>query len=165
MLPLHLLLFRLRSLGVNWWRVGGLAGGAALIALALYVRLQDIELGKDRVVYQNPRRVVQTRYIRVEGPVRTVTRVVETPGRKETTTEEVRAPVTIVSGTDTLQEPVLPPPARTSGWVLGAGLDGWTPYQTKDIGLYGGYRFFGRLDLLGRVSGQGKAGWVALWRF
>lgn len=148
---------------VNPWRVGVVAMLAALIGLGLYDYGLQLQLKKAEVVYKNPERIVQIKKVRVEGPTRIVTRVVEVAGRKETTTEEVRGAVMETSGTTTIERPILA--ARTSGWVAGGGCDRWKPSKAPDFALYGGYRVGGRLDLLGRVNGAGNAGFVVLWRF
>lgn len=148
---------------VNPWRVGAIAMLAALIGLGLYDYGLSLQLKKAEVVYKNPERIVQVKKVRVEGPTRIVTRIVEVPGRKETTTEEVRGPVTETSGTTTIERPILG--VKTSGWVVGGGTNRWHALKAPDFALYGGYRFAGRLDLIGRVDGAGRPGFVALWRF
>lgn len=161
MLPL---LLRLRNLG--WRGPLALACGGALGALLLTCWQQRQEIQKLRLAYEHPRTVEVVRTVTVQGPTHVVTRVVREPGgREETTTEETHGPVTTTLDGAKSSEPVFTNAARNSGWVLGGGADGWTPYQTKDVAFYGGYRFFGRLDVLGRVTGQARAGLVVLWRF
>jgi hypothetical protein len=73
MIPLHLLFSN-----VNWKRVVGAGAAAVIVVLILYVRLQRIALAQAEVVYRNPRTVQQVRIVRVQGPVRTITRIVRT---------------------------------------------------------------------------------------
>jgi hypothetical protein len=161
MLPL---LLHLRNLG--WRRALALFGGGVLLALALQCWRQRQELQRLRLAYDHPKTVEVVREVRVQGPERVVVRVVREPsGRVETTSEVTRGPVVTTRDGAKTSEPVFEQPARTSGWILGGGADGWTPYQTKDVAFYGGYRFGGRLDILGRVTGAARAGLVILWRF
>ncbi len=162
MLPL---LLRLRSLG---WRGAlglGLAGG--LVALALTCWRQRLELGKLRLAYEHPKVVEVVRTVRVEGPTRVVTRVVREPsGREETTREEVTGPVVTTRDGSRTAEPIFAPAARTSGWVTGVEGAPWRrPLQTRDVALHGGYRFGGRLDVIGRVNLKAEPSLVVLWRW
>ena len=148
--------------GVNIWRVTAISAGGGLIALALFVHLQAIDLAKDRVVYEHPKvvHVVQTRT--VQGPIRIVTRTIRTPGREEVTTEETRGPaVTTVADKD-ISEPILAP--RTDRWLLGGG-PSWRYGEVMEWSVLAGRSFDNRIDLLGGVSQRGRVQGSIIFRF
>lgn len=163
MLPL--LLLRLRSLG--WRPVAAVGLGGALLALLLTCWRQRQELQQLRLAYEHPRTVEVVREVRVQGPERVVVRVVREPGgRVETTSEVTRGPVVTTRDGAKTSEPVFPPAAPTSGWVLGLGTDRVASRQAKEAAVYGGFRLpGGRLDLLARADGRARLGVVVLWRF
>jgi len=160
MIPLPLLFSN-----VNWKRVVGAGAAAVIIVLILYVRLQRIALAQAEVVYQNPRTVQQARVVRVQGPVRIITKIVRTPGREEITTDETRAPVTVVRDSIHLSEPVLPPAPRLDRWLAGARAEPFHYTERQAWAAYGGYSFRNRLDLCAGVSGRGRAEVLVLLRF
>lgn len=137
----------LRFSSINWWRVGAVSGVAGIVALFLYVWQQNIALGRDRAVYQNPRTVLVVRRIRVEGPVRIVTRTVRVPNREEITTEETRGPILETAGTGLLSEPVFPPAPRTDRWLFGFGAEPFHAHEQGWLAFHAGYSFRNRLDL------------------
>lgn len=151
---------------VNWRRVLGIGTAAVVVVLIAQVRLQQIALDRAELAYKNPRRVEIVRTVKVEGPVRVVTRIVREPsGRTEETREEVRGTVVTTNASEFRIEPVFESAARASGWVTGGGLMGLAPWQTHDVEFCGGYRFGGRLDVLGKVNGAGRGGFLLLWRW
>ena len=72
---------------INWRRVLAISGLGVIVVLALWVRLQSIVLAREQLVYLHPRVENHVRVVRVEGPVRIVTRIVKTEGREETVRE------------------------------------------------------------------------------
>lgn len=137
---------------VRWRTVGAWAVAAAFVILLVYAYLQHVLLARQTVVYRNPMIIEHVRKVRVEGPVRIVTRVIETPGRVERETVEERGPVSVVMESDKASVPVFPPAPRMSRWILGAGLNPFSYQETKYWAAYGGYSFGNRLDLCGGVS-------------
>lgn len=69
---------------INWRRVLAISGLGVIFVLCLWVRLQSIALERERLVYLHPRVENRVRVVRVEGPVRIVTRIIKTGGREET---------------------------------------------------------------------------------
>ena len=152
--------------GVNWRRVGLAAGVGILLALIAGLATEFLALRKARLAYENPRVVVVTKRIRVEGPVRIVTRTVRGPGgREEVTREEVRGAVVERTDDATLREPVFMPAARTSGWLLGASVQPFHRWERDGYAAWGGYSIGGRLHLLAGIRGNTRAEAMVLWRF
>jgi hypothetical protein len=169
-----MLLNLLRLESVNWRRVAAIGGAGALVVVVLYLYAQGVSLAQERAItdryvsaYQNPRVITKTRTVRVEGAVRIVTRVVEVPGRKETTTTEDRAPVMVVDSAELLREPVLPPPPSRSagGWLTGMSMQPFHRNDRSGWTAWGGYSIGGKLDLCAGVTGGGRATAQALWRW
>lgn len=150
--------------GVRWpivWRYGVAVG---VLLLIVYCYLQHVALAQNQLVYKNPAIIHQVRTVRVEGPVRIVTRVVETPGRVERETVEERGPVSVVNDSFTAQTPVLPPAPKLSRWIAGIGANPFDYRDSRYWSAYGGYSFGGRLDLCGGVHG-GKPSALVFIRF
>jgi hypothetical protein len=151
---------------VGWKRVAGAGAVTAVILLVAYVRLQHIALKQAELAYHNPRKVLLTRTVKVEGPVRIVTRTVREPGgREEIMREEVRGPVVTTRDMDFRMEPVFPPAPRLDRWLAGARVEPFHYTERHAWAVYGGYSFRNRLDLCAGVSGRGRAEILALVRF
>ncbi len=96
--------------------------------------------------------------MRVEGPVRIVTRVIETPGRIERETVEERGPVSVVQDSLNVQVPVFPPTPTTDRWLVGISANPFHYRESLSWGAYAGYGFRNRLDVMGGYSdGDPKA--------
>lgn len=151
---------------VNWRRVLGLGATALIVVLVLYVRLQQIALEQARVIYQNPRKVEKVRVVVVRGPVRIVTRTIKEPGgREETVREETQGPVTEVTDTVKITEPVMPTVLRSDRWLVGFSLDPLHYRDRADSTAWAGYSFRNRLDLCAGVRGRGRPGVLVMVRF
>jgi len=136
----------------------------AVFLLCVYCYLQHVALKQNQLIYKNPAVFQKVRVVRVEGPVRIVTRVVETPGRVERETVEERGPVSVVRDSQITQTPVFPPAPRSDRWL--AGISG-NPFNYRDSrawGAYVGYGFRNRIDLLCGYS-NGNPSMVAIFRF
>lgn len=106
----------------------------------------------------------QVRTVRVEGPVRIVTRVVETPGRIERETVEERGPVSVVQESLRVQTPVFPPSSRSDRWLAGIAINPFDYRDSRSWGAYAGYGFRNRLDVMaGYSDGSPKA--IVVLRF
>lgn len=149
---------------VRWRPIMRVALSMAVFLLCVYCYLQHVALKQNQLIYRNPAVVHQTRVVRVEGPVRIVTRVVETPGRVERETVEERGPVSVVKESLTVQTPVLPPAPKLSRWIAGIGANPFDYRDSRYWAAYGGYSFGGRLDLCGGVHG-GKPSALVFIRF
>jgi len=175
MLPLPLL-----SLNkISWKRAAGIGGAAALVALLSFVRLQSIELGKERTAtdrllaaYRNPRVKLQKRSGEIHGPVKIKTVVVETDGRRETTTTEERGPAMTWEDLEALREPVAPaelsilmPARRAGGWMLGVSAQPLHRWERGAWAVWPGYSFGGRLSLEAGIRGDWRLETKASWRF
>ncbi len=150
--------------GVRWpivWRCGVAVG---VLLLIVYCYLQHVALSQNQLVYKNPAIVHEVRTVRVEGPVRIVTRVVETPGRVERETVEERGPVSVVKESLTVKTPVFQPAPRAARWVVGGGLNPFDYRDSRSWAGYGGYSFGGRLDFCAGVSG-GRPSALLMVRF
>lgn len=149
---------------VNWRRVLGLTGAAVIVVLALLVRLQGIALERERLVYLHPRIENHFRVVRVEGPVRIVTRTIRTEGREEVVREEVRGPVVETTDASHIETPVFAPP-RPPRWVAGASLLDFRPGDRAGWTAWGGVSVGGRLDLCLGLTGDFRPGAMILVRF
>lgn len=132
--------------------------------LLIYCYLQHVALKQNQLVYQNPAIIEHVRTVRVEGPIRIVTRVVETPGRVERETIEERGPVSTIQESLNIQTPVLPPAPRHARWIAGIGANPLSYRDSRYWAAYGGYSFGGRLDLCGGVN-LGRPAVLVMVRF
>lgn len=163
---IHLLAAKLLpwAVGIRWRAVAAWGAAGAFVLLLIYCYLQHVALAQNQLVYRNPAIVRQIRTVRVEGPVRIVTRVVEIPGRVERETVEERGPVSTVKDSMMIQAPVFPPAPRSDRWLAGLALN---PFDYQDSGSWGGYvgySFKNRLDLCGGVS-NGRPSALVMLRF
>lgn len=163
---LHLLAAKLLPLavGVRWRSVAAWGAVWAFVLLLIYCYLQHVALAQNQLVYRNPAIIKQTRIVRVEGPVRIVTRVVETPGRIERETIEERGPVSEVHESATVSVPVFPPSLRSDRWLAGISVNPFDYRDSRSWGAYVGYGFRNRLDLCGGVS-NGRPSALLMVRF
>ena len=162
MLPLHLLLSLNKAQLVRALKLGA---WAAVLALVAYCYLQHVALRNAELVYQNPRKVERIRTVKVQGPVRIVTRTVEVAGRKETTTEETRGAVIETTAVDRLAEPVFPPAPRSDRWLVGASINPLRYGELQSYTGYAGYSIRNRVDLCAGVTGGGRPSVLAMLRF
>lgn len=163
---IHLLAAKLFpwAVGVRWRAVAAWGAAGAFVLLLIYCYLQHVALAQNQLVYRNPAIVRQIRTVRVEGPVRIVTRVVEIPGRVERETVEERGPVSTVKDSMMIQAPVFPPAPRTSRWLAGVSISPFSEKEIKSFSWWAGYSIQNRLDLCGGVS-SGRAAVLIMARF
>ena len=163
---LHLLAAKMFpwAVGVRWRAVAAWGAVWAFVLLLIYCYLQHVALAQNQLVYRNPAIIKQTRIVRVEGPVRIVTRVVETPGRIERETIEERGPVSEVHESATVSVPVFPPSLRSDRWLAGISVNPFDYRDSRSWGAYVGYGFRNRLDLCGRIS-RGQTSVLIIARF
>lgn len=136
----------------------------AFVLLLIYCYLQHIALAQNQLIYQNPEVIERVKTVRVEGPVRIVTRTVETPGRVERVVTEERGPVSVVKESLMVQTPVFPPNPRTSRWLAGVSLSPFSEKEIRSFSWWAGYSIQNRLDLCGGVS-SGRAAVLIMARF
>ena len=152
MLPLLLLN------SIRWRPILRVALSMAVFLLCVYCYLQHVALKQNQLVYKNPAVFQKTRIVRVEGPVRIVTRVVETPGRVERETVEERGPISVTEDSSVSQIPVFPPAPRSDRWLAGISLSPFDYRDSRSWGAYAGYGFRNRLDVMaGYSDGSPKA--------
>jgi hypothetical protein len=159
--------------GINWRRAAALGGAGAVLVVIAYVWVQGLNLARERqrteqllAAYRNPRIIQKTRTVTVVGPVRIVTRVVELPGRKETTTTEERGAVVNVANAEAVNEPVFPAPAaRAGGWLTGVSAQPFHRGERDGRVAWGGYSIGGRLNVCAGISGAPRAELLVLWRW
>jgi len=152
------------AVGIRWRVVGRWGAAVAFVLLLIYCYLQHVALAQNQLVYRNPAVIKQTRIVRVEGPVRIVTRVVETPGRIERETIEEHGQVSEVHESATVSVPVFPPAPRSDRWLAGISVNPFDYRDSRSLGAYVGYGFRNRLDVMGGYSdGSPKA--IVVLRF
>jgi len=152
------------AVGIRWRVVGRWGVSVAFVLLLIYCYLQHVSLAQNQLVYRNPAVIKQTRIVRVEGPVRIVTRVVETPGRIERETIEEHGQVSEVHESATVSVPVFPPAPRSDRWLAGISVNPFDYRDSRSLGAYVGYGFRNRLDVMGGYSdGSPKA--IVVLRF
>lgn len=146
------------AVGIRWRVVGRWGAAVAFVLLLIYCYLQHVALAQNQLVYRNPAIIHQVRMVRVEGPVRIITRVVETPGRIERETVEERGPVSVVQESLRVQTPVFPPAPRSDRWLAGIAINPFDYRDSRSWGAYAGYGFRNRLDVMaGYSDGSPKA--------
>lgn len=152
------------AVGIRWRVVGRWGAAVAFVLLLIYCYLQHVALAQNQLVYRNPAIIHQVRMVRVEGPVRIITRVVETPGRIERETVEERGPVSVVQESLRVQTPVFPPAQRSDRWLAGIAINPFDYRDSRSWGAYAGYGFRNRLDVMaGYSDGSPKA--IVVLRF
>lgn len=149
---------------VRWRPILNGALYMVVFLLCVYCYLQHVALKQNQLVYRNPAVVHQTRVVRVEGPVRVVTRVVETPGRVERETVEERGPVETIRESRMVQTPVFPPAPRSDRWLAGISANPFDYRDSRAWGAYVGYGFRNRIDLLCGYSNDNPS-MVVIFRF
>ena len=143
----------LKSLNkIGWKRVGIVGAVAVFVLLIIYCYLQHIALKQNQLIYQNPAIIERVRTVRVEGPVRIVTRTIETPGRVERVVTEERGPVSVVKESLIAQTPVFPPAPRSDRWIAGIGVNPFSYRDSRYWAGYAGYSFRNRFDLMGGIN-------------
>jgi len=150
------------AVGIRWRVVGRWGAAVAFVLLLIYCYLQHVALAQNQLVYRNPAIIHQVRMVRVEGPVRIITRVVETPGRIERETVEERGPVSVVQESLRVQTPVFPPAPRSDRWLAGISANPFHYRESRSWGAYVGYGFRNRLDLCGGVANGRPSALVTL---
>ena len=152
------------AVGIRWRVVGRWGAAVAFVLLLIYCYLQHVSLAQNQLVYRNPAVIKQTRIVRVEGPVRIVTRVVETPGRIERETIEEHGQVSEVHESATVSFPVFPPAPRSDRWLAGISVNPFDYRDSRSWGAYVGYGFRNRFDICGGIS-RGKTSVLIIARF
>lgn len=152
------------AVGIRWRVVGRWGVAVAFVLLLVYAYLQHVSLARQEIVYKNPMVIEHVRTVRVEGPVRIVTRVVETPGRIERETIEERGTVSVVEESLRVQTPVFPPAPRSDRWLAGIAINPFDYRDSRSWGAYVGYGFRNRLDLCGGVA-NGRPSALVMLRF
>ena len=150
------------AVGIRWRVVAVWGAVVSFVLLLVLCYLQHLALKQNQLVYRNPAIVRQMRIVRVEGPVRIVTRVVETPGRIERETVEERGPVSVVQDSLNAQFPVFPPAPRSDRWLAGIAINPFDYRDSRSWGAYVGYGFRNRLDLCGGVANGRPSALVTL---
>ena len=163
---LHLLAAKLFpwAVGVRWRPILRVALSMAVFLLCVYCYLQHVALKQNQLIYKHPAVFQKTRIVRIEGPVRIVTRVVETPGRVERETVEERGPVSTTEDSSVVQAPVFPPSKRSDRWLAGISANPFNYRDSRAWGAYVGYGFRNRIDLCGGVS-NGRPSALVVLRF
>jgi hypothetical protein len=146
------------AVGIRWRVVAVWGAVVSFVLLLVFCYLQHLALKQNQLVYRNPAIVRQMRIVRVEGPVRIITRVVETPGRVERETIEERGPISVVQESLIVKTPVFPPSLKSDRWLAGIALNPFDYRESRSWGAYVGYGFRNRLDIMGGYSdGSPKA--------
>ena len=130
----------------------------------MYCYVKQVALKQNQLIYKHPAIFQKTRIVRVEGPVRIVTRVVETPERVERETVEERGPVSVVKESLHTQTPVFPPAPRSDRWLAGISANPFDYRDSRSWGAYVGYGFRNRIDLLCGYSNDNPS-MVVIFRF
>lgn len=136
--------------------------GLVLVLSDAYRQRQEVK--KIQAVYQNPQIKTIEKIIKVAGPIRIVTRIIERPGVKETTVSEIHEPIieTIEASHETKPTPVnqVMTPYRTDRYLLTVGINRLTP-NIDGKALFIGYGFKNRLDIqVGGVEHDGFSPWL-----
>ena len=152
------------AVGVRWRPILRVALSMAVFLLCVYCYLQHVALKQNQLIYKHPAVFQKTRIVRIEGPVRIVTRVVETPGRVERETVEERGPVSTTEDSSVVQAPVFPPSKRSDRWLAGISANPFNYRDSRAWGAYVGYGFRNRIDLCGGVS-NGRPSALVVLRF
>lgn len=143
----------LKSLNkIGWKRVGAIGAAGAFVLLLIYCYIQHVALKQNQLIYQNPAVVERVKTVRVEGPVRIVTRTIETPGRVEKVVTEERGPVSTTEDSSVVQFPVFPPAPRSDRWIAGIAGNPFSYRDSRYWAGYAGYSFRNRFDLMGGVN-------------
>jgi hypothetical protein len=148
-----MVLLLLKSINkIGWKRVGAIGAAGVFVLLIIYCYLQHVALKQNQLIYQNPAVVERVKTVRVEGPVRIVTRTIETPGRVERVVTEERGPVSVVKESLRAETPVFPPVPRSDRWIAGIAGNPFSYRDSRYWAVYAGYSFRNRFDLMGGVN-------------
>jgi len=148
-----MVLLLLKSLNkIGWKRVGAIGAAGAFVLLLIYCYLQHLALKQNQLIYKNPAVVERVKTVRVEGPVRIVTRTIETPGRVERVVTEDRGTVSVVKESLRAETPVFPPSPRSDRWIAGIAGNPFSYRDSRYWAGYAGYSFRNRFDLMGGVN-------------
>jgi hypothetical protein len=160
MLPL---LFSLK--GLNWWRVSSCSLAFVVVVLFLMLRMQQVSLEKAKVAYQNPLVMVQTRYIKTQGPVRIVTQKIVTAGETKIIREYIQGPTITVHDGMKFEKPILPDATKQAKrWFVGGGVLG---LRSTDVdGFFqGGITLFDRVDVGAGITTDARLMVLGNYRF
>lgn len=146
------------------WRSACLILTLLLLLAFGYIRTQHYELKKAKLAYENPQVVEKTKYVKVQGPVRVVTKVVEVEGRKETVKEVVKEGAVTSSEGWAFSQPLFEPKKPPKRWILGAGMLGLGPLDVEYMG-YGGITLFDRVDFCIGATTEGRGLVLGNFRF
>lgn len=148
-----MVLLLLKSINkIGWKRVGAIGAAGVFVLLIIYCYLQHVALKQNQLIYQNPAVVERVKTVRVEGPVRIVTRTIETPGRVERVVTEERGPVSVIKESLRDETPVFPPVPRSDRWIAGIAGNPFSYRDSRYWAGYAGYSFRNRFDLMGGVN-------------
>lgn len=148
------------------WREGAI--GVLVIFLVTSVsqwHARSTEVSKLKLAYANPQVKEVVRIVRVAGPVRVVTKIVEKPsGEKETTIEEEREAETATSETATESTPIpieqILPRINANRWLLTFGANRLTD-DFDGKAFLAGYSWGNRFDLqAGAIRRGDTSPWV-----
>lgn len=136
--------------------------GFLLVVSDAYRQRQEVK--RIQAVYLHPEVKTVEKIVRVAGPVRIVTRVIERQGEKETVVEETHEPSSETTEVSHETKPVsladTMTPYRTDRYLLTVGVNRLTP-DFNGKALFVGYGFKNRLDIqVGGVQHDGVSPWV-----
>lgn len=152
-----------KQLGIKDYAIGGMS--VVVIYCVTMWHQSSVELKKAQVVYAHPQIKTIEHVVYREGPVHTVTKIVEIPGgEKETIITEDRAPVTsdvsISSSSTPVPLAVALVEPRTDRYLLTVGINRLTA-DFDGKAMFVGYGFSNRLDVqVGGVEHNGFSPWV-----
>ncbi len=150
----------LLSIARRYWREGsiGLLVLAVFVVAAGWARDRR-EFARQKLVYENPAVKIVEKIVRVQGPVRVITRVVQKPGETVTIVEERRGEVVESSESGHESRPVpireAMAPARADRWLAGIQVDDLRFRDSRGYTALAGYSFRNRVDVLGGWGGDG----------
>jgi hypothetical protein len=140
---------------VDWKRLYGIGASLVVVVLLYLNRQQAMTLKQAEVAYAHPKVKERVRYVQQKGQVIYRTKIVEVPGHKETTTEEIHAPVIITTDDFKLSEPVVVQAVNENRWILGVGVMGIRPVD-KAFVMHGGWSFKNRLDFRAGIDTKAR---------
>lgn len=146
-------MFLLISLARKYWREGAIGALVLAVVVAVFLWERDRrELERVRLVYENPRVKIVEKVVKVQGPVRVVTRIIEKPGEVVTIVDERRGEVSETTGSDRETAPVpieiAMKPHRSDRWLVAAQVDDGRFREAKGYSALVGYGWNNRVDVL-----------------